>query len=63
MTHKEYYTEIKRLFPIYADQEIIIDIMESQMIPQNIAFNKMYHLYQYKHYKKYGEYLQITIKK
>lgn len=62
MTHSEYRTQIEKLFPEYADQDIIIDIIENQMIPEDIPFCKFYHLYQDLHLKKHGEYLQIPIK-
>lgn len=61
MTHKEYYTEIEKQFPEVADQDLIIEVNERQMIPQKLSFNKFYHLYQALHLEKYGEYLQIQI--
>lgn len=61
MTHTEAMQTIEKHFPEYADQSIIIDIIESQMIPEDIPFRKMYHLYQDKHRAKYGEYLQIPL--
>lgn len=63
MTHKEYYNQIEKRFTEYADQELIIEVTERQMIPQKLSFNKFYHLYQALHLEKYGEYLQIQIEK
>jgi hypothetical protein len=61
MTHKDAMAYLKKQFIEVADQDIIIDINESQMIPQKLSFKAMYHLYQAKHLEKYGEYLQIAI--
>lgn len=61
MTHKEYYTEIEKRFSDCADQSLIIEVNERQMIPQRLSFNRFYHLYQDLHREKYGEYLQIKI--
>ena len=63
MTHKEYYNQIEKRFTEVADQELIIEVTERQMIPQKLSFNKFYHLYQALHLEKYGEYLQIEIEK
>ena len=62
MTHKEYYNQIEKRFTEVADQELIIEVTERQMIPQKLSFNKFFHLYQALHLEKYGEYLQIEIK-
>ena len=62
MTHKEYLTAIEKQFPEVADQDLIIEVNERQMIPQKLSFNRFYHLYQTLHLEKYGEYLQIEIK-
>ena len=61
MTHTEYLSELKKRFTEVADQELIIEVTERQMIPQKLSFNKFYHLYQALHLEKYGEYLQIPI--
>lgn len=63
MTHKEYLTEIEKRFLEVADQNLIIEVNERQMIPQKLSFNRFYHLYQDLHREKYGEYLQIPIEK
>ena len=63
MTHTEYLSELKKRFTEVADQELIIEVTERQMIPQKLSFNKFYHLYQALHLEKYGEYLQIQIEK
>lgn len=62
MTHTEALTYIKNHFPFHADNDIIIEIHEGQMIPQELSFKRFYHLYQDKHRAKYGEYLQIELK-
>jgi hypothetical protein len=62
MTHTEAITYIEKHFSEYADQSIITDIIEAQMIPEDIPFKRFYHLYQDKHRAKYGEYLQIELK-
>jgi hypothetical protein len=61
MTHTEAFSYIEKHFTEYADQSIITEIIEGQMIPEDIPFKKMYHLYQAKHLEKYGEYLQIAL--
>jgi len=62
MTHTEAFSYIEQHFSEVADQSIITDIIEAQMIPENISFKRFYHLYQDKHRAKYGEYLQIALK-
>lgn len=62
MTHTEALSYIEKHFPGHADQSIIIEIHEAQMIPENIPFKRFYHLYQDLHRAKYGEYLQIALK-
>lgn len=61
MTHTEAYNQIEAQFSEVADQELIIDIIESQMIKKDIPFKRFYHVYQAKHLNKYGEYLQIKL--
>ena len=63
MTHTEYYNEIKKQFPLLADQELISRVNEGQKVTKKLLFNKFYHLYQALHLEKYGEYLQIQIEK
>jgi hypothetical protein len=46
-------------FQNLADQELIIEINEEQMIPQRMRFEKFLMKYQLKHYEKYGQYLKI----
>lgn len=62
MTHSEYYIELTKRFYFEADESLINEIIERQMIPQKLSFNKFYHLYQALHLEKHGEYLQIEIK-
>lgn len=62
MTHTDALSYIEKHFSDYADQNIIIEIHEGQMIPQKLSFKRFYHLYQDKHRAKYGEYLQIELK-
>lgn len=61
MTHSEYRQEIEKRFSEYADQTIVQNIIEGQMIPENMSFSRFYHQYQAQHLEKYGEYLQIPI--
>lgn len=61
MTHTEALSYIEKHFSEYADQSIITDIIESQMIPEEIPFKRFYHLYQGLHWEKYKEYLQIPL--
>jgi len=62
MNHSEALSYIEKQFSELADQSIITDILEGQMIPKDIPFKRFYHLYQDKHRAKYGEYLQIPLK-
>ena len=61
MTHTEYYNELKKQFPLLADQELISRVNEGQKVTKKLPFNRFYHLYQALHLEKYGEYLQIPI--
>lgn len=46
-------------FLLFADFEIIEDIHDSQMIPEELNFKEFLELYQSKHLKKYGSYLTL----
>ena len=41
------------------DQEIVIDIWESQMIFEELEFRTFLEMYQKQHLKKYGNYLEL----
>jgi len=62
MTHTDAIQTIEKHFLDYADNDIINEIHEEQIIPQKLPFKRFYHLYQDKHRAKYGEYLQIPLK-
>ena len=46
-------------FTRLADQDIVIDIHESQMIPRKVKFEKFLMDYQLRHFDKYGGYLKF----
>lgn len=49
-------TEIDQWLNIF-DQDIVIDLWESQMIPEGKEFDEFLEAYQSKHLQKYGSYL------
>jgi len=55
---KKYLTKIYD-FSQVADQDIIIDIIEGQMIPRRMRFEKFLMQYQLRHYDKYNRYLEF----
>lgn len=60
-SHTEAFKYLESHFTEEADQEIITDLIESQMISEEIPFKRFYHLYQAQHLAKHGEYLQIEL--
>lgn len=61
MTHKEARDYIEKMFPEKADQSLVIEVNEENMLGIDMSFSKFYHKYQEKHRLKYGSYLQIEI--
>ena len=59
MKRKKQYLDKIYDFAQVADQDLVIEVNERQMIPKKMRFMQFLAIYQTLHYEKYGEYLKF----